>query len=431
MTPQTHWPKMIAFIDMDAFFAAIEKKDNPELSHSPVGITNGAQGTCLITSSYEARAYGIHTGMRLKMARKLCPEIVQCPARPTRYAEVSTAIMQSLYKISPDVEVFSVDEAFIDLTHCQRYWCMEPEQIAYMIQQTVFEVSGVTCTVGISGDRTTAKYAAKQVKPNRINCVAPWRAREYLEEVPVTKLCGIGKGIGRFLAAYGVRTCGDMAKLPISVLGKRFGNPGRRIWHMCQGTDPENIDTSVAEPKSMGHGKVMPPNTRDYDVIMTYLVHMSEKLAARLRRHQLEAQRFSVALRTDDGWYGDKFVCVFPTNHSQDIIHLCENLLQSLPQKTGVHGVQVTALDPRPTGQQFDLFMESNKKQHGVDKVMDSVNDRYGEFALAPAQLLNRSKMPNVIAPAWKPYGHRQFIPNEVIKRGHAAPEQIMRSPGQ
>src|SRR5690606_39546838 len=114
-----HWLRAIVFIDMDAFFASIEQMDHPELRGKPVGITNGAQGTCLITSSYEARAHGIHTGMRLREARKLCPEIIQCPARPERYAEVSTRIMHALQDISPDVEVFSVDEAFIDVTHCQ------------------------------------------------------------------------------------------------------------------------------------------------------------------------------------------------------------------------------------------------------------------------------------------------------------------------
>ncbi len=420
MSSKTSWQKMIAFIDMDAFFAAIEKMDNPKLKHTPIGVTNGAQGTCLITCSYEARAYGIHTGMRLKAARELCPELVQCPARPTRYAEISTAIMRSLHNISPDIEVFSVDEAFIDITHCQRYWNLTPRQIALKIQQTVFEASGVTCTVGISGDKTTAKYAAKQVKPNRTNYVEPWRAREFLEEVPVTKLCGIGKGIGRFLEAYKVKTCGDMAKLPISVLGKRFGNPGKRIWHMCQGTDPANLDTRISAPKSMGHGKVMPPNTRDHNIVLTYLIHMSEKLAARLRKHHLQAQSFWIALRTNKQWFGDKFICVFPTDHSQDIIHLCESLLNSLPNQAGVSGVQVTAIDPRPTGQQSDLFIEIDEKQQQVDHVMDSINNRYGEFALAPAQLLNRSKMPNVIAPAWKPYGHRQFIPNETNKESHS-----------
>lgn len=409
-----HWPRAIVFIDMDAFFASIEQMDHPELRRKPVGITNGVQGTCLITSSYEARAFGIHTGMRLKEARKLCPGIIQCPARPQRYAEVSTAIMTALQDISPDVEVFSVDEAFIDITYCQRFWKKGPEYIARLAKNRVYEAGGVPCTVGLSGDKTTAKFAAKQVKPDGFNVIPPWEAREALREVPVTKLCGIGKGIGAFLAKYGVHTCGDMAKLPISILAQRFGNPGRRIWHMCQGMDPDKVEIRVAAPKSMGHGKVMPPDTRDEEVICTYLMHMSEKLATRLRRHHLQAKCFSIKLRVNGGWLGEHFCCAIPTSDSHVIMDFCEQLIADYWQGEGVHGVQVTALDPMPAQQQLEMFMDNplkENKQQRLNAVMDAVNMRYGEFALAPAQLLNRSSMPNVIAPAWKPYGHRQFIP--------------------
>ena len=415
MIPRTRfWQRAIVFIDMDAFFASIEQKDDPALRGRPVGVTNGAQGTCLITSSYEARAYGIHTGMRLKQARKLCPDLVQCPARPQRYAQVSTAIMSALQDISPDVEVFSVDEAFVDVTHCQRYWKKGPEYIAQLARQHVYQAAGVNCTVGVSGDKTTAKFAAKQVKPDGFRVIPPWQAQEALRDVPVTALCGIGKGVSAFLARYGVHTCGDMQRLPISILGQRFGNPGRRIWYMCQGMDPAKVETRIDAPRSMGHGKVMPPDTRDADVILTYLMHMSEKLGTRLRRNNMEARHFSISLRINHGWLGNKYSSVIPTNDSHIITELCERLLVDIWQGEGVHGVQVTALDPRPARQQiemFDIDPVIANKQARVNAVMDEINKRYGEFALAPAQLLNRSSMPNVIAPAWKPYGHRQFIP--------------------
>jgi len=410
MTPQ-FWPRAVVFVDMDAFFAAIEQKDNPALRGRPIGVTNGAQGTCLITCSYEARAFGVHTGMRLRKARQLCPDIVQCPARPRRYAEVSTAIMSALQDITPDVEVFSVDEAFLDITHCQRFWKHGPEYVARLAKQKVFEAAGVPCTVGLSGDKTTAKLAAKQVKPDGFNVVPPGEAKRYLRDVPVTSLCGIGRGIGAFLARYGVHTCGDMERLPIGILARRFGNPGRRIWYMCQGADPDKVQTRVAAPKSMGHGKVMPPNTRDREVILTYLMHMSEKLAARLRQNYMQAKHFSVGLRVDHGWLGDTLGCALPVSDSHAIVDLCGQVLDECWRGEGVHGVQVTALDPVPAGQQIEMFADDRHRQDRVNRVMDAVNRRYGEFALAPAQLLNRSTMPNVIAPAWKPYGHRQFIP--------------------
>jgi Nucleotidyltransferase/DNA polymerase involved in DNA repair len=409
-----HWSRAIIFVDMDAFFASLEQKDDPSLRGRPVGITNGAQGTCLITCSYEARAFGIHTGMRLKQARRLCPRLIQRPARPRRYAEVSTAIMTALQDITPDVEVFSVDEAFLDVTRCQRFWKKGPEYIARLAKERVYEVAGVNCTVGLSGDKTTAKFAAEQVKPDGFNVIPPWRAREFLKDAPVTALCGIGPGIGAFLAKYGVHNCGDMEKLPISILARRFGDPGRRIWHMCQGADPSGVETCIPAPKSMGHGKVMPPNTREEHVIRTYLMHMSEKLAARLRRHHLQAKHFSIGLRVNSGWLGDKFSCALPTQDSRVIMDFCERIIGDYWRGEGVHGVQVTALDPMPAGQQIEMFVDDparEDKERRIHAVMDAVNARYGEFALAPAQLLNRSTMPNVIAPAWKPYGHRQIIP--------------------
>ena len=414
---ESPWPRAIILVDMNAFFASVEQLDRPEWRGRPVAVTNGRTGTCIITSSYEARAYGVKTGMRLKEGRKLCPELIQCPARPQRYAEMSTRIMTTLQEnISPDMEVFSVDEAFLDVTRCQRLFG-SPERIAQLAKQRVFEASGIHCSVGVSGDKTTAKYAAKLHKPNGLTVIPPWEARERLRPVPVTELCGISHGIGDFLAARGVRTCGDMARLPIGVLAQRFGNPGRRIWYMCQGADPEPLHLNVPPPKSIGHGKVMPPNTRDAEVIHTYLLHMSEKVAARLRRHGMAAQVFAIGLRVRDGWLGGKARSTLPCDDGRTIIALCLEVVAACWHGEGVHQVQVTALDPRPMNGQLELFAEhSQHRGDAANAAMDAVNRRYGEFALAPARLLNRSNMPNVIAPAWKPFGHRQTIQDAAVE---------------
>ena len=403
------WPRAIILVDMNAFFASVEQLDRPEWRGRPVAITNGQLGTCIITSSYEARASGIKTGMRLKKARRLCPDLIQCPANPKRYAEVSTAIMDALVDITPDIEVFSVDEAFLDVTRCQRL-LGTPEQIARLTKQRVFEVSGLLCSVGLSGDKTTAKYAAKLEKPDGFTVIPPWEAEQRLKKVPVTELCGIAHGIGSFLAQHGVHCCGDMKQLPISVLARRFGNPGRRIWYMAQGKDPELIQTEVAPPKSIGHGKVVPPNCKDAELLHTFLLHMSEKVAARLRRYDLEATRFFIGLRTDEGWIGGKYSSSLPTDDGRQIIALCRQVLHEQWQGQGIHQVQVTALDPGSAAGQIDLFKEDTDKQDAVNAVMDQVNQHYGELCLSPARLLNRSSMPNVIAPAWKPHGHRQTI---------------------
>ena len=418
-----NWSRIIALVDMNAFFASIEQARNPNLIGKPIGITNGIKGSCIITCSYEARAYGVHTGMRVKEAKKLCPSFLQLPSNPILYAKISTDIMNILYEITPDIEIFSVDEAFLDMTYCKKIWD-SAEDIAKRIKEKVFSVSGVHCSIGISGDKTTAKYAAKLRKPDGLTIIEPWNAEDMLRDVSVLELCGINKGIGVFLAKRGVFTCGEVKKIPIGVLGKRFGNPGRRIWYMCQGKDPEKVKNNFKTPKTIGHGKVMPPNTQSKNIIYMYLIHMSEKVAQRLRKNSLCAQKFFIGLKTNKDWIGCKQIkTTYPTNDSRQIVKLCKRLLDQYWNGEGIYQVQLTALDPREENGQIDLFNERNGENNKLNRVIDSINQRYGDFTLASANLLNRSDMPNIISPAWKPYGHRQTIfqkynkNNNVIKK--------------
>ena len=190
------WPKVFFLVDMNCFFAQVEQHDYPYWRNRPVAVTNGRLGSTIITSSYEARAFGVKTGMRLKEARRLCPDLVQAPSRPDRYAEVSSRIMESLSTITPILEIFSVDEAFGDLTACQSIYD-SPEHIGLLIKQAISKASGLTCSVGISGDRTTAKFAAKLHKPDGLTIIPPWEAESRLAGEAVTELSGINKGIRR------------------------------------------------------------------------------------------------------------------------------------------------------------------------------------------------------------------------------------------
>lgn len=404
------WPRAIVLVDMNAFFASIEQRDRPELRGRPVAVTNGEQGTCIITSSYEARARGVRTGMRLREARRLCPDLVRVTARSQYYASVSVEIMDALRdRISPDMEVFSVDEAFLDVTRVQRLHGT-PAQIADRVQRVVRKVAGLSCSVGVAGDKTTAKWAAKQRKPNGITVVYPWDAAERLRNVPVIELCGIARGIGTFLAARGVHRCGDMARLPVSTLTQRWGNVGRRVWLMAQGLDPEPVRTAVADPKSIGHGKLLPPRTTDSRVLLSYLEHMSHKVAVRLRRHDLEAQQFFIGLKTEAGWVGGRFLTSEPTNDSRFLHALCRRLLDDCWLGQPAYQVQVTALDPGPAEAQPDLFAVADSQRRQLNQTMDEVNRRFGALTVGPASLLGRSGVADVIAPAWRPHGHRHTV---------------------
>ncbi len=404
------WPRMIALIDMNAFFASLEQLDNPFWRGRPVAVTNGLRGTCCITSSYEARAMGVKTAMHLRKARELCPGLIQAPARPERYAEVSTRIMTSLQDICPDMEIFSVDEAFLDLTHSQTYYKHDALHIGHLIKQKVYQASGLLCSIGISGDKTTAKWAAKQNKPNGVTIIEPWRSAEVLSQVPVTDLCGIKKGIGGYLADRGVHVCGDMKNLPISELSRRFGNPGRRIWYMAQGQDPDELHYDVKAPQTIGHGKVIPPDTKRQETITIFLMHMAMKVGRRLRKYGYQAQQFSIGLMCRDGWIGVRYRTLAPTDDGYLIYKLCTDFMQKHWSGQGVFQVHIRALDPQPKSMQADLFMESNPKRDALNAVIDRINIKYGEFTVYPAPLIHRSDMPNVISPAWKPFGHRETI---------------------
>jgi len=405
-----HWSRVIILIDMNCFFAQVEQQDNPFWRNRPVAVTNGIQGSTIITSSYEARAYGIKTGMRLKEARMLCPELIQAPSRPYRYAEISTKIMESLQSITPDLEVYSVDEAFLDVTHCQSL-LGTPLEIARLVKKTVSDVSGLTCSVGVSGDKTTAKYAAKLNKPDGLTQILPWESEATLAPLHVTELSGINTGTASFLKDYGVINCGDMKSIPISIPAKRFGNIGRRIWLMAQGRDPEPIHTDIKSPKTIGHGKVMPPQTSDLPTILTYFQHMSEKVASRLRMHKFKANNFYIGLKTEQGWLQTKAKLSYAIDDGQTLFTQCRRFTMKHWQGEGVWQVQVTALNPH-TEHQTDMFTdtEEDNKRSQLNEVVDLINERYGEFTLAPSRLTDRSGMPNVIAPSWKPSGHRKTI---------------------
>lgn len=408
---KTPWQRMIALVDMNCFFAQIEQQDNPYWRNRPVAVTNGKLGSTIITASYEARAFGVKTGMKLRDAKKLCPEIIQAPSRPHRYAGASTVIMKSLQSITPDIEVYSVDEAFLDLTHCQGLYD-GPEHIGRLIKQAISDASGLTSSVGVSGDKTTAKFAAKLKKPDGLTVILPWEAEARLSGELVTELSGISTGIGGFLARYGVHRCGDMKKIPIGILAKRFGNPGRRIWLMAQGKDPEPLTMTVKDPKSIGHGKVMPPNSKGRDILLTYFQHMAEKVGARLRRFGFQSADFFVGIKTRErGYIATKIKLDHPTDDGGLIFKVCLEFVRSTYQQEICRQVQIIAMNPVSTVQ-LELFSDNGVKQKRseLNSAVDAINDRYGEFTVAPTRVIGRSEMPNVIAPAWKPEGHRKTI---------------------
>lgn len=397
-----HWPRIIVHMDMDAYFAQVEQRDHPEWRNTPVAITNGQLGSCIITSSYEARVRGVKTGMKLAEAKQLCPQLLQVPSRPAVYAAISKDIMCALSAISPDMEIFSVDEAFLDLSRCRGLY-QSAKQVAVAVQAVVLEASGLTCSVGVGGDKTLAKIASKRYKPNGVAIIPPWESRDVLAPMLVTDICGINKGVATFLAQYGVYRCGDMEKIPMSVLSKRFGSLGRRLWLMCLGQDPEPVKTVISLPLSVGHGKVLPPQTQDKSVILYFLSHMAEKVARRLRAYSMCAQNYYIGLKTREGWLANHYKTAFATQDGRTIYRLAQYHVEEQWQGEGVFQCQVTALQPEAGSKQLDFFSEEEPSVIKRNEIMDAIHKKFGVSSLTHANQLSPLSMPDVISPAWKP----------------------------
>lgn len=404
---QPKWHRVIGFIDFDAFFASVEQLDNPRLQHKPIAVTNGEQGSCIITCSYEARAFGIKTGMRLSEARRLCPHIQQCASRPTRYTYISTQVMTALSSISPEIEVFSIDEAFIDLTSVHHLY-KTPLDLINAISDAVKTVIDLPVSIAIAGNKIFAKYITQVLKPNTRCAVPPWYNQVILERVPVSQLCGIGKKTAMFLAKHGVHTCGDMQKIPISILAKRFGSLGRRIWYMCQGHDPQSVDTRLRHAQSMSHSKVLPPQLSNQSIIINYFQDLCYRLATRMRCNGLLARYYRMGYHhVDLGWLVYDLDTITLKADGIYLFKLCrQQFIYTCPVGV-VTQVMIVAISVK-TIEQLDCFEQSTGEK-SINQVLDKINHRYGSGTLKPLRLKQHDSI-SVISPAWQPKGPRQSI---------------------
>ena len=405
-----NWKKIILHVDMNAFFASIEQRDDHALQGKPVAVTNGQHGSCIITCSYEARAFGVKTGMRFSDAKLLCPKIIRKSSNPKKYAETSTRIMRILQNISPDIEIFSVDEAFVDLTNCKKIYS-SPLNVACFIKDRIYSDVCLPCSIGISENKSMAKFAAKLKKPDGITVLNAQQAKQVLQKYLVTELCGVSKGIQKFLNAHNVYKCGDMRKIPISILGNRYGNVGRRIWLMAQGLDYDSLKQENKPPKSFGHGKVTMPGLKDVHLIKKIFRHMCEKVAKRMRTNNYESNKYIIGFKTRNGWCIKNFQLAYYTNNGSTIYKLAENIICEINYNIGINQVQVTASNPKLLDLQYDLFGNTlNSKEQKIDNALDVIHQKFANVKIGSARLLGEINSPDVISPSWRPDGWKRSV---------------------
>lgn len=223
--------RVVMHLDMNSFFASVEQAHNPALKGKPVVVTGSQQRTVILTASYEARKYGVKTGMMLHEVRRLCPDVIMVPADNRKYTHTSSAIMKMMLDYTPLVEVFSIDEAFLDVTHSLAIFT-SAENIAYLLKSRIKYHFDLTCSIGIAPNKLLAKLASELKKPDGLTTITPENVSCILESMPIKELCGIGRKMERQLNLLGIQTCGQLGRYPVDIL-KRYFNP--RWWGVGPG----------------------------------------------------------------------------------------------------------------------------------------------------------------------------------------------------
>jgi DNA polymerase-4 len=399
-------------VDMNAFFASVEQQHNPELKGKPIAVI-GRGRTVVTTCSYEARAFGVKTGMNSWQARQKCPHIIFVVGDNRKYSWTSTKIVEIMRQFTPQVEVFSIDEAFLDVTGSLAIFGT-PQRIAYLIKAEIKHHFGITCSIGIAPNKLLAKLASDMEKPDGLTVIRREDISRVLNPLPVGALCGVGAKTARQLALYGISTCGDLARFPADLLKKRFGVVGERLGLMGKGIDDAPVipDEDSDEVKSVGHSMTLERDIEGRPEIMKFLLQLSEMVGRRARRYSVWGKTVTLSIRYADfdSWTGRQETLPGYVNQSRDIYHASVAILDSLVLMQPVRLLGVKLSNLRYESSQLPLFEEERKKVLMAD-AMDSVNDRYGNFTLTFGSLVEkdgqREAGSHVISPAWRPEGIR------------------------
>ena len=282
-----YWHKAIIHIDMDAFFAAIEIRDNPSLAGKPVIIGGSPRSRGVVsTCSYEARKYGVHSAMASSEAYRLCPQGVFLPGDYTRYSAVSRQIHAIFDEFTPMVLPLSCDEAFLDVTGVQRLFG-RPEDIAENIRERIYSVVRLTASAGVAGTMFVAKIASDMNKPDGMTVIRNDEVMSRLAPLPVGRLWGLGKVGVKRVQELGIRTVGDLQGWPCRELTAALGSSGAQLYKLCRGIDEREITGDIAREKSVSNETTFARDILDFSELEATLLYLSDKVARRCRRYGL------------------------------------------------------------------------------------------------------------------------------------------------
>ncbi|MDC0230723.1 DNA polymerase IV [Aureispira] len=296
MNNASEFSRKIIHIDMDAFFASIEQRDNPELRGKPIAVGGGGPRGVVATASYEARKFGVHSAMSGFRAKQLCPQLIFVRSRYDAYKEASQQIRSIFKKYTDLIEPLSLDEAFLDVTENKKN---EPyaTDIAKQIMAEVFDTTKLTCSAGISYCKFIAKIASDIKKPNGLTVIKPNQAIPFLEALPIKKFYGVGKVTAAKMNALGIYTGADIKKLSKIELAQRFGKVGRFFYNIVRGIDPRPVNTSRVR-KSLAIERTFREDLSTFDEILEILEPIVLKFYERLQKADGFGRTITLKLKT-------------------------------------------------------------------------------------------------------------------------------------
>lgn len=384
----------ILHVDMDAFFVSVELLERPELRGRPVVVGGAGPRGVVSAASYEARRFGVHSAMPMTRARRLCPQAVILPPRHERYARVSAAVFEIFRSITPLVEPLSLDEAFLDVAGAGRR-LGRPAEIARQIRAQVSAQQGITCSVGVASTKFVAKLASAHCKPDGLLVVPADGVEEFLHPLPVAALWGVGERTEETLTRLGLRTVGQLAKVPLSTLQRELGNAvGSHLHELAWGRDPREVVPHTPD-KSIGAEETFDTDIDDPEIIRRELLRLAGKVGARLRASGNAGRTVSVKLRMANF----KTITRARTlREPTDLTRVIYVTACGLYEGAGLDrvrlrlvGVRVENLGPAGEAPRQLAFDEPETGWREAERAMDQVASRFGRGAVRPAALVRRA----------------------------------------
>ena len=380
------WPQAILHLDADAFFASCEQAIHPELKGRPV-ITGKERGI-VAAASYEAKARGVQRGMRLFEVKKVCPDCVILPSDYETYSLFSVRMFEILRRFSPDVEEYSIDEAFVDLTGLRRSFHGSYESIAEKMRKTIETELGITVSAGLSLSKVLAKIGSKHNKPNGFTAIPGREIHLYLEKLPVEKVWGIGSNTAAFLNKHGITTALQFAKREEGFIDRYLSKPYREIWHELNGRSVYPVVTESKNTyQSISKAKTFTPPSQDESFVFAQLSKNLENACIKARKYKLAASKIVVFLRKQDFTSsGVEIKLTRPTAYTAELFGVLRQGFQNVYQPRSLYrqtGVVLCGLVAE-AGVQYTLFDDMTKigKMARIYESIDELSRKYGKHTI-------------------------------------------------